>query len=236
MRSTNFMFGVVALCVSIADAQTPTGAKEMFGGGGDSSVIAFSGEKQHPQSPKPLKHNPEANQAAESKHSCGLSFSIELEEAPGQPGIQVSQARTFHSGERIRLHFKTNTDGNLSIVQLGSSGTSATLFPDSARGLANNTMSARVDHILPSENHWFRFDDSAGTEKLLVFFAKDQPTLDRAVPIRPVMNQTQTAELMVTNNAVSGSKDLVIETVNDGTYAVNKKCDIVAMEIELRHR
>jgi hypothetical protein len=234
-----YTLGVVAICISIAKAQTPTGAKEMFSGGGDSSVVAYSGKKEKPKpsTPKRDEHDSEASQAAtELQHSCGLSFSIELV-APGKPGIQVSQTRAFRSGERIRLHFKTNTGGNLSIVQLGSSGTSATLFPDSASGLTNNSMSAGVDHILPSEKHWFRFDDSAGTEKLLVFFAKEQSTLDRALPIQPVMNQIQTAELMsVTKSVVGGSKDLLIETADDATYAVSKNCDIVAMEIQLRHR
>lgn len=169
----------------------------------------------------------------------GLHYWVELEK-PNGSGYYTTGERVFRSGERIRLHFVGNTDGRILLIQTGTSGTSKLLFPDPGKGLADNHLKAGQDRLLPSETHWFRFDDHAGTERLLVLFARDTADLER-FPVKPEMDPTETKALIEAANHVQGSKDLVIETETRaasevGTYGVNLKGEPVVLEIALQHR
>jgi hypothetical protein len=115
------------------------------------------------------------------------------------------------------------------------------LFPDAGKGLGQNRIRANRDHVLPSEAHWFRFDDKAGTEKLLVLFARNQEELDRAFPTQPVMDPTETATLLRAVRQSRGGKDLLIEKETRepseiGDYVVNVAGKPIALEIALAHR
>lgn len=174
-----------------------------------------------------------------SERNRGLRYWIELEE-PGGKGRQVTGQQVFHSGQRIRLHFASNVDGRILLVQLGASGTSTVLFPDPARGLTDNHLKAGQDRVLPSEAHWFRFDANPGIERLVVLFARDTAELER-FPVRSEMGPTETKTLMESVGYVQGSKDLVIETEarvssEVGTYGVNLTGAPVVLEISLQHR
>lgn len=171
----------------------------------------------------------------------GLSYWIELIANAARRGVHVTDERTFRSGERIRLHFRGNADGRIVLVQLGTSGVSSVLFPDAGKGLALNRIRANRDHVLPSEAHWFRFDGKAGTEKLLVLFARSQEELDRAFPTQPVMDAAETARLLRAVQQSRGGKDLLIERETRepseiGDYAVNVAGKPIALEIALTHR
>lgn len=171
----------------------------------------------------------------------GLSYWIELIANAGKRGAHVTDERTFRSGERIRLHFRGNADGRIVIVQLGTSGVSSVLFPDAGKGLAQNRIRANGDHVLPSDEHWFRFDEKAGTERLLVLFARNQNELDRVFPTQPVMDAAATAMLLRTVQQSRGGKDLLIERETRepseiGDYAVNVAGKPIALEIALTHR
>jgi hypothetical protein len=170
----------------------------------------------------------------------GLSGWIELEDPAGGPGVQVTDRRIFRSGERIRLHFRSNTDGYLTLIQLGSSGTSNVLFPDPAQGLLDNRVTAGRGAVVPGEGHWLRFDDTAGEERLLVIFARSQEEA-AAFPVRPAMDKVQTAALVDRAATARGSKDLVVETETTtaaeiGTYGVHMTGKPVVLEIILQHR
>jgi hypothetical protein len=171
--------------------------------------------------------------------AIGISYWIELVEGSGGPGTQVTDARTFHSGERIRLHFRSNADGEVALIQLGASGMAAVLFPDPAKGLPEGLLLANQERILPSEERWFRFDATAGTEKLLVLFARDRQELER-FPLRPAMDRQATMALVRSTQPVRGSKDLFVETESEaaseiGTYGVNVAGQPVVLEINLKH-
>ncbi len=171
--------------------------------------------------------------------TLGLSYWIELVGQDGK-GQQVTENRIFKSGERIRLHFRTNGDGNIALIQLGSSGTSSVLFPDPAKGLGDSRITAGEDRILPTDSAWFRFDDTQGTEKVLVLFAKSPEELD-TFSIRPTMDATATMAVLRTADGIRGSKDLILETETEkvseiGTYGVNLAGKPVVMEIQLRHQ
>lgn len=170
----------------------------------------------------------------------GLSGWIELEDSAGGPGAQVTDRRVFRSGERIRLHFRSNTNGYLTLIQLGSSGTSNVLFPDPAQGLSDNGLAAGRDVLVPGVGHWLRFDDTAGEERLLVIFARSQEEA-ASFPVRPAMDKVQTASLLYRTVAAQGSKDLIVETevtsaTEIGTYGVHLSGKPVILEIVLQHR
>lgn len=217
---------------SLLAGDEPTGAKELFGGGLDRTVVQYSGESAREKPPEQVK----TRRHAQPKRPFGLSCWIELVETPGSKGTQVVYTRTFKSGEKIRLHFRGNADGFISLVQLGASGTASVLFPDAGRNLADNTIHAGADQVLPSEKHWFRFDDTPGVERLLVLFARTREELDKFIRDQS-MDIKATAAMLQVADRVSGSKDLVIETVDaEATYAVNRVGDLVVMNLSLVHQ
>ncbi len=187
----------------------------------------------------PVAPSTTTTQATAGPAPLGLSYWIELE-TPGGEGTQVTESRTFRSGERIRLHFRSNAEGRIALVQLGASGTATVLFPDARQGLVDDLLRPNEDRVLPSAGHWFRFDDRPGTERLLVLFGSDATALQR-FPLRPAMDPTATVALLESTQPVRGSKDLLIETevrqVSEiGTYGVNLAGQPVILEIKLEHR
>ena len=188
------MIGAIFLGLAWAGAlaaQEPVqGAKELFYdpvGAGATRVSpgaqAPSSGTGRPQPARPLVRRdgngrrtvslPPNPEARATPTALGISYWIELQGASGGPGQQVTERHVFHSGERIRLHFRSNSDGNIALIQLGSSGTSQILFPDPEKGLADSRLAADQDKVLPQDSAWFRFDDKPGTERLIVLFARN---------------------------------------------------------------
>lgn len=234
------LVAIVAAVHLLATDETPqTGAKEMFFDPERSLAEASVAGK------KPVRLTDEEGrrvvQVSAETRVLGLSYWIELVTNTEKRGVPVTDERTFRSGERIRLHFRGNTDGRIVLVQLGTSGVSGVLFPDQTKGLGQNRIRANNDHVLPSGEHWFRFDSKAGTERLLVLFARSQDELDRAFPTQPVMDATATAALLRAVQQASGGKDLFIESETKepseiGSYAVSLSGRPIALQIALTHR
>lgn len=221
-----------------ADEVPPVGAKEMFfdpqRSVAESSTASTTTKITDHDGRRIAQLSPETA-------VLGLSYWIELVANPGKRGVHVTNERTFRSGERIRLHFRGNVDGRIVIVQLGTSGLSSVLFPDAGKGLAQNRIRANNDHVLPSDAHWFRFDEKAGTEKLLVLFARNQEELDRVFPTRPSMDAAETDRLLRAVQQSRGGKDLLIERETRepseiGEYVVSTAGKPIALEIALMHR
>lgn len=192
---------------------------------------------RHPSSAAPVEL---ASPAASSL--SGLRFSIELIE-PGQArGRMVTPLWEFRSEDRIRLHFRSNVDGYITLMQLGASGIETQLFPDPAQGLVDSTLEAGESRVLPSPDHWFRFDDEVGTEWLVVLFARSREELERAPSdTRPPRFVPRVEGMLASTNPIPGSKDLVLETETEipgeiGTYGVNLRGAPIEMLIPLKHR
>lgn len=192
------------------------------------------------QAPKPDNpSSPQVVQAVDRTSTIGLSYWIELV-GPNGRGQKVTANRIFRSGEKIRLHFRSNADGNIALIQLASSGTSSVLFPDPAKGFSDSQIAAGEDRIFPAESAWFRFDNTPGTEKILALFARSQQEID-TFSIKPRMDVPATKVMMASVNEIRGGKDLILETETEkvseiGTYGVNLAGKPVVMEIELRHQ
>lgn len=256
---------VLALPYSAGSSDT-RGAKELFYDPTDSSVLQLSREgktssgraaddrQESKANPKPtiapVRRNPPLRPrdsngrsqitALNSSSVLGLSHWIELEGPGGATGVQVASTRVFHSGERIRLHFQSNADGHIALIQLGSSGTGQMLFPNPAQGLTDNYLVAGRARTLPSPGHWFRFDQNPGTERLIVVFARTAQELNRFRP-KSQMDERKTGTLLADIQRAKGSKDLFVETdtrtVGEvGTYGVNVTGLPVVFEIALQHQ
>lgn len=235
------------------DEPITRGAKEMFfdpADGEANAVVPRQQEKAPSEQSAKREAKPVYDDAGRriplsletgANRSMGLSYWIELVDPSRANRVEATSDRSFRSGERIRLHFRSNADGRLVIVQLGSSGTSSLLFPDSGKGVVENTVRSGKDQVIPSEKLWFKFDDNVGTETLLVLFARTEAELRQAFPIGSTMDANATAALLRAADAASGSKDLFIETETRrpaelGTYAVNVAGKPVVLKIRLRHQ
>lgn len=238
------------------DGQEPEiqkGAKELFYDPLDRSVVSVSASGKHrsrereagrPPTPRsadsPESTPPSTGSPSLQPAPLGLSYWLELVGSDSELGVQVTEQRLFQSGERIRLHFRSNADGYLMLIQLGASGTSSVLFPNPSLGLVDSYIAAGEDRILPGPNHWFRFDQQPGVERLLVLFAASEADLER-FPTRPNMDVGTTRQLLNATVPLQGSKDLMIETETRvaseiGTYGVNVRGQPVVLEIHLQHR
>ncbi|HEV7486087.1 MAG TPA: DUF4384 domain-containing protein [Thermoanaerobaculia bacterium] len=227
----------------LAQDGPPKGAKEMFFDPQQASTdVSRPRADAPPRAPRfdtAGRRIPHSTDSAKQT-ALGLSYWIELADASGTPMGPVTDEHTFRSGDRIRLHFRSNSDGHVLLVQLGSSGTSSVLFPDPARGLAQNRLHAQEDHVLPSPARWFKFDRNAGTETLLVLFARTQPELDKSFPTHTTMDAEETGALLELVNDAPGRKDLIIEDetrepTEVGTYAVSVAGKPIILQVVLKH-
>lgn len=107
----------------------------------------------------------------------------------------------FQSGDEIRFHVRCGTSGYAYIMmQQGSGGGKAMLFPDQRTG-TNNSIRAGQDCAIPTLTY-LRFDDKPGTEKVSVVFSK------RPINIDNVLKDPNTITAYVSPDR-SGAKDLV---------------------------
>lgn len=248
-------FALLAFCYLAGPVMAqadPAGAKELFYDPVGASVESIRPDTSRPTStagpgrgPRIVKNGrrqPDVirQEDATPNKTLGLSYWIELVEQSGSPGIQVADSRVFRSGERIRLHFQSNADGHIALLQLGSSGAGRLLFPNTEQGLIDTRLAAGQERILPSDTDWFRFDGTAGTERLIVMFARTREQLGGSSG-EPELDETGIGSLLQAASEHRGSKDLVVERESlaaseVGTYGVSLSGQPVVLEIVLQHR
>jgi hypothetical protein len=228
-----------------APGEEQPGAKELFFDPEAGSISSSSGRR--PQRPLHARELDSSGRrvprstTADKQVALGLSYWIELADEHGVSIGMVTDQHTFRSGDRIRIHFRSNTDGRVMLIQMGSSGTSSVLFPALQAGLSENQLPAREDRVFPAPERWFKFDRNPGTETLLALFARSQTELERSFPTRATMNAEETAALAELAHDAPGRKDLMIETdthstADPGTYAVSVAGKPIILQIVLKHR
>lgn len=131
--------------------------------------------------------------------NTGLQYWIELKRA-GKV-LNVSNKFAFKSGDKIRIHVKSNIDGYAYVLLVeGSRGEQSILFPD-PQFHDNNRISSNRDIPIPGEGY-LAFDQNPGTEKLVLLLSRTQ--MDAAKYI------ADKAKTRVQIAAVpNGSKDLI---------------------------
>ena len=141
--------------------------------------------------------------------NVGFNYRI-LRRSPGGAAIEVDPDTTFGSGDRIRFAFEPSTDGFLYVVQQGSSGRWSVLLPHPQINGGRNEV-ARFRPVTIPPSGWFRFDDTAGTERVFVYLSREPvPTLPGFNgPVQAMAAVEPTAMLDLTRSV--RQRDLVFE-------------------------
>lgn len=203
--------------------QKKDGAKALFYDPATGAMLKPS-ERQIDRKTGMVKVKPvQSNQAK----YVGIHYWIELE------GVgPVTADRTFSTGDRIRLHIRSNVDGYLSLWSLDSSGRGHLLFPPPDQGTTANFVKADTPYSLPG---FIKFVPPAEEERLLVFFSRRKDDIPR--PTGEALDADAGDKAL----GPEGAKALVFESEEKdpaevGEYVVNKNGGPVARVIRLKHQ
>jgi hypothetical protein len=217
-----------------AQQNEPAGAKSLF-------YNPATGAASRPAQParKPTDRRPRPAPAPEDKvlvsNKPGLHYWFELE------GVgKVSEDRVFYTGERLRLHLRTNLDGYLTLWAYDPAGGSHLLFPAPSVASDNKALSFSEESNYVRANTEYspgviQFSPPAADERLLIFFAQSKDD----VPA-PQHNSLTPAQISQAAEA-EGNKSLVFEVEKKdpatfGSYVANRQGGGIAKEIRLKHR
>jgi hypothetical protein len=103
---------------------------------------------------------------AQNPGSPGL-FSIRLEQRKGNTAQAVAQNTVFRNGDILRFRLASQVNGYLYVVDKGTTGSTAVLFPGT--GAANNTNHIEMNHsyLVPADGDgWFEVSGPAGFDTL----------------------------------------------------------------------
>lgn len=169
----------------------------------------------------------ETPQRAPSPTSLAIGIHYWLETYDGQ---RVSDSHVFRTGDRIRMHLRSNADGYLTLWSLDADGKGHMLFP-APNQTEKNLVRANVDYVTPG---MIKFTPPVQDERLLVFFSRQEND-------HPVPTATAAPRLIASLTQKAGSRALVFETEERepeqiGGYVVNKDGGPVAKEIRLKHQ
>jgi hypothetical protein len=106
-----------------------------------------------------------------AKTATGLMYSIELQTPDGKM-TTVPSNYVFHTGDRIRLHIKSNVDGKLVVMLSQDQGPYRLLFPPNPA--TDNRVKKLADNIFPPK--FFRFDQNPGDVSLMLMLTADGAT------------------------------------------------------------
>ena len=142
----------------------------------------------------------------------------------------VTPAHKFKSGDKVKLRYTTSTDGYVYWMAKMSSGKYAMLFPNNKTGMDNH-IRKNEEHTIPVKGS-FRFDDTPGTESLLMVFSAERiPELEAAVAeangskgSSVDSRSSEVASIEDKNTQKRRSRDLVFE--DDDEDDVNTKTQV----------
>jgi len=162
--------------------------------------------------------------------AAGLRYRL-IQQMPDGTEVDVDTAKTFHSGDRLKLSFESNIAGYLYVAMQGSSGNWTVLFPSVEINGGRNAVAPLEPYDVPSGNDWFEFDHNVGTEHLFVFLSRE-PLSQLPGFGRPVTRaETLTASVVQNLQQSIRSRDLVLSKdqssggkpgVRQATYVVNR--------------
>ncbi|HXT69651.1 MAG TPA: hypothetical protein VN700_07845 [Vicinamibacterales bacterium] len=224
MTRLSTTFAAVALAAGMG-VQEPTGARSLF-----YNPATGSTAKAAPSPPRVPATPPASSTGAPrpvapvptGTRSVGVHYWIDL---TGRG--PVADTHSFASGDRIRIHVRTNVDGFLSVWALNTSGRASLLLPVDG-DTAGTPVKATQDYVSPL----IRFQPPAQDERLLLCFARlrsELPSLDLVEG-----DEARAAFL------ARGARNLIVETVEVtagevGTYVVNRQGGPIVRPILLRH-
>jgi hypothetical protein len=203
--------------------QQASGAKALFYDPESGTVLKTQDRKKNPQNGIiKVKQVP----SSRAKYT-GIHYWIELD------GVgQVTADHTFHTGDRIAIHIRSNVDGYMSLWSINPAGAGTRLFPSTGQAAQANFIKADDEYITPGK---IRFTLPVEDERLLIFFSRTQADLPE------YSNSSDASNVLAKTRDAAGSKALLFETENKnptevGNYVVNKNGGAVVREIRLKHR
>lgn len=130
--------------------------------------------------------------------NTGVQYWIELKR--NGRVTRVNNKFDFRSGDRIKIHVKSNIDGFAYVIlKEGSEGEHAVLFPD-AKLRDDNRIKAGIDYALPGDGY-LMFDSHPGNEKLMLVLSRGPVRADDYL-------KTNKPRVLVASRE-PGAKDLV---------------------------
>jgi hypothetical protein len=178
--------------------------------------------------------------------ALGISYWIEQLSADNSVIKMKSDSDTFKSGDRLRFAFKTNRDGYLYILAIGSSGNGYVLFPDTRINQGSNLVNAFNDYRIPDVAKSFVMDSKPGQERLLIFFSpKEIPDIKKYFFGGTKRMEPTNVKEVEHVAQYSGSRDLMFEDDLDidgaktVKYIVTQNMSddaVISKEIVLRHK
>lgn len=215
-----FLAGILSVSLSAQQqAQDQSGAKRIFYDPATGTLLSDKERKQK----TPQGRTKVRPAVAEQVKYTGIHYWIELE-----GGGMVTDKRVFFTGQRIRLHVRSNVDGYLSLWTLDSSGNGKVLFPPSSGGSTDNFMKADSEFALPG---FVKFAPPPEDERMLIFFSRNKDEVPKAQD-----SVTESSRFLA-----KGQKSLEFETDENntteiGTYAVNRQGGPIAVVVQLKHK
>jgi hypothetical protein len=147
------------------------------------STARTNTNRQNPARPRNASsnRNSPANTATASNvsNSGGVSPSttglpgtkVTIELMRGEKHSFVKPDYKFRSGDQIRIRMKTNFEGYISVLNLGSSGNVNLLYPVQGH---DNYVIPTQDYQIPQGDGWIIFDNQPGTEIISVIMSEDE--------------------------------------------------------------
>jgi|GEM_PF-3221903 hypothetical protein len=239
---------------SVSVSKTPTGAAAFSGTQVTTETISPS-EARTEKPPTSASTKPTNKRVTSTnkrlktvgKIATGLSYWIEVLNPNGRIERCTAASRVFNAGDRFRLAFRTNKDGYLYLLLIGSSGTGSKLFPNARINDGNNFVRKNIDYLIPFGDKGFVMDATPGQERVLVFFSQSEmPNLDSQLEKGNALQANETRAVYAyaqTNTDTEGSKDFALEDDNTGakpaSYVITKSTNpktVIFREIMLKHR
>lgn len=215
---------------SFVYAEEKKGAKALFYSGEGPTISVTTSKK--------AKDKQVVKEQIKREKYMGIAYWIDLLNADGEQ-VRVTTRREFKSGEKIRLNIKSNRDGYLYVINLGTSGASRVLFPHS-EGIDNFVMANEI-YTVPC-NKYMRFDENPGEETLLVLLSPNQ--IRDILPASPIVNANESDKIIAYARS-KGAKDLLLEddtsvSAKTAQYAVAPMSsldngEVISLFIKLRH-
>lgn len=251
LLSTIFM----GLMTSISAQKTPTSAEEEFeeyrnikqttlpsnnGGGRKPNNGGIRRRKNGGgKSDKTKKHSKIKNVATKTKNNQtsnvglpGMKIWLERQIGGEDKFLQVVPTNIFRSGDWVRVKFQLNFEGFLTIINLGTSGKTETIFPLENQ---SNKIAPKTNYSIPDDEGW-QFDDNEGKEEL-IFIVSRKPLTEKAVQ---EFKATKDFESQAEVSVQTTDRDLIKpKTENKSVYVLASDARLekpLVFRLTLKHR
>lgn len=118
----------------------------------------------------------------------------------------VKPSYTFRSGDKIRLRMRTNFEGYVTVLNLGSTGAVNLLYPVEG---SDNYVTPTMDYQIPQGSGWIVFDRQPGTEIVSVIMSEYE--------LSGLADLDRNSDYF---RRYKTSKDLFVQTSGNDFYAV----------------